>query len=169
VEHVLIGALALAVHGYPRATEDVDLGTYVDPFTTLRDVHTRLQRDGLTATLVLPDSEDPPGGVITVVADDHDPIQLVNFRNPLSSVPSPGAEAVRHGVEGLVEGTSFRVVDLPHLVALKLYAGGLDAERDVVELLERNPDVALDDIRVVCERFGLGAALVQAAARTSRG
>jgi hypothetical protein len=30
----LIGAGALAVHGYPRATEDLDLAVSADPFST---------------------------------------------------------------------------------------------------------------------------------------
>ena len=32
----LIGAGALAVHGYARATEDLDLAVATDPFSTLR-------------------------------------------------------------------------------------------------------------------------------------
>jgi hypothetical protein len=47
------------------------------------------------------------------------------------------------------------VVDLAHLIALKLYAGGPKSMLDVTELLARNPDAHRNAIRAVCERFGL--------------
>ena len=38
----VIGAIALAFHGYARATQDVDIATHVDPRTVLRDVERSL-------------------------------------------------------------------------------------------------------------------------------
>lgn len=49
------------------------------------------------------------------------------------------------------------VVDVPHLVALKLYASGRKSELDILELLERHPD-ALDAVHVVCEHLQLASA-----------
>jgi hypothetical protein len=49
---------------------------------------------------------------------------------------------------------SLAVVDLPHLVALKLYAGGRKSMVDVLELLDRNPDADRARIRDLCARFG---------------
>jgi hypothetical protein len=48
-----------------------------------------------------------------------------------------------------------KLVPLPQLVALKLYAGGLKSKADILELLRRNPDANLDDIRAVCKRYRL--------------
>ena len=48
------------------------------------------------------------------------------------------------------------MVDLPHLVALKLYAGGRKNEVDILEVLDRNPEASLPAIRDLCERFKLG-------------
>jgi hypothetical protein len=53
-----------------------------------------------------------------------------------------------------------RVVGLPYLIALKLYAGGYKSEADVAALLERNREhLDLAGLRDVCNRHGLGAAL----------
>lgn len=61
----------------------------------------------------------------------------------------------------LVRGMSLPVVDLPHLIALKLYAGGRKSELDVLELLARNPAASRDEIVETCARFGLGDALAR--------
>jgi predicted nucleotidyltransferase len=159
VESALIGAAALAAHGYPRATEDIDLAVATDPFSVLEAARQRISADlAVEATLALPDAADPLGGVLTVTGEDFDPIQVVNFVNPMGSGLNPGAEAIRTAVSGIVEGTSLRVVDLPHLVALKLYAGGPKSMLDVIEVLDRNPDADREAIRAVCRRFSLARA-----------
>jgi hypothetical protein len=48
-----------------------------------------------------------------------------------------------------------RIVPLPHLVALKLYAGGTKSRADIVELLSRNPDADMDAIRDLCQKWRL--------------
>jgi hypothetical protein len=53
------------------------------------------------------------------------------------------------------EGSPLRVVPLPHLIALKLYAGGYKSKADIVELLIRNPELHLDEVRAVCARYQL--------------
>jgi hypothetical protein len=50
------------------------------------------------------------------------------------------------------------VVDVPHLVALKLAAGSRKDELDVLELLAANPE-SLWHVREVCKQHRLGAAL----------
>ena len=157
LETAVIGAIALAVHGYPRATEDLDLAIYTDPFTTLRELSNKLDALGFHAELRLPDAEDPLGGVLTVTGDDFDTIQLINYCNPLTGGDNPGYAAIAAS-EGLVPGTSLRVANLAHLVALKLYAGGVKSKLDVVELLGRNPEAPRSDVREVCARYGLGEA-----------
>lgn len=62
----LIGAGALAVHGYARQSVDLDLATYENPFDSLREIVQRLHDNGYDAELVTPDAEDPLGGVINV-------------------------------------------------------------------------------------------------------
>jgi hypothetical protein len=48
-----------------------------------------------------------------------------------------------------------RVAPLPHLVALKLYAGGFKSKADVVELLRRNADADLNVVSRLCEKYRL--------------
>jgi hypothetical protein len=48
-----------------------------------------------------------------------------------------------------------RLVPLPHLVALKLYAGGMKSRADVVELLVRNPTADVTAIRELCLHWRL--------------
>jgi hypothetical protein len=44
---------------------------------------------------------------------------------------------------------------LPHLIALKLYAGGHKAKSDIVELLARNPDLDVESVRKLCRSYRL--------------
>ena len=52
-------------------------------------------------------------------------------------------------------GSRLRIVPLPHLVALKLYAGGTKSRADIVELLSRNPDAEMATIRDLCRNWRL--------------
>ena len=151
--HALIGAAALAVHGYPRATRDLDLATEQDPATQLRALETACTERGWEVELSLPDAHDPLGGVLTVIGTDFDPIQVVNFYNPFTNAKTPATEGIARAEP--LEGTRLRVVQIPHLIALKLYAGGPKNHADVVALLEANPDADLREIRVVCAEYGL--------------
>lgn len=73
---------------------------------------------------------------------------MVNFSNPYRPSLNPAADAIRNAVP-LDEGSNLRYVRVPDLVALKLYASGRTDLADIVELLVRNPDADLDEIRGV--------------------
>ena len=153
IPSAVIGAVAVAVRGYPRGTEDLDLAVCTD-LGSLRVIARELEGRGYSVTLGEPDADDPLGGVLTVETSDADPIQIVNYANPYK--PGSGAlasEAVATAVPRLLQ--QLAVVDLAHLIALKLYAGGPKSILDVSELLARNPDADRNAIRNVCERFGL--------------
>ena len=45
---------------------------------------------------------------------------------------------------------------IPQLIALKLYAGGHKSKADIIELLVRNPDLDLGEVRSVCARYLVG-------------
>ena len=154
----VIGAIALAFHGYARATQDVDLATHVDPRTVLRELARVMQQQGYSARIILPDAQDPLGGVLNVTGEDFDAVQVVNFYNPWTASNNPGESSIR-AAAACIPGYDLPVVDVPHLVALKLYAGGPRNRSDILELLERNRDVDRREIRRVCEQFDLGAEL----------
>lgn len=156
----LIGATALAAHNYVRGTADIDLAIAVDPFKELRSLADRLKREGFHTELNLPDAEDSLGGVLRIWAttDDEDPVEVVNFQNPFRPSNNPGLEAVRTATP-VGAATSLRCATLPHLIALKLYAGSRRDQADVVELLRRNPGADRSRVREVCARYGFDQVL----------
>lgn len=151
-EALLIGAMALAVHRYPRDTVDLDLATAID--RSALDAVARALRDrGYEVEVHLPDAEDPLGGVIDVRAEGADLVQVVNFSNPPShGFPRLVADAARTATP-LGAGSAVRVVDLPHLIVFKLYAGGRKSALDILELLDRNPELDLDEVRALCRHY----------------
>lgn len=60
------------------------------------------------------------------------------------------------------------VVDLPHLVALKLATGAFRDEVDVGDLLEARADLSIEELRTTCGRHGLGEALERVLGRIGR-
>ncbi len=51
--------------------------------------------------------------------------------------------------------STLRLVALPDLIALKLYAGGPKSRLDVLELVARNPDLDLSELQRTCGAAGL--------------
>jgi hypothetical protein len=150
----IIGALALAHHGYIRATSDVDFGTFTDFNLKLRPLAERLRALGLHVQANAPDDDDPLGGVLNVRAQPElEPVQLVNFAG---SGKNPGRLAV---LRAQPADDGLRYVRIPELVALKLFAGSRRDIDDAQRLLEANPDVDMDEIRSVCRETGVEAQL----------
>ena len=147
---VVIGAVALAAHRYPRFTEDIDLGVLASQMEMQR-LTDRLRSRGFDAEFHHPDTEDPLGGVIDV-SGSFGLVQIINFEDRFPAIihDALAGEDVR-----VRPGSALRIVPIPQLVALKLYAGGWKSHADIVELLRRNPDVDLDDMRETCKRYRL--------------
>jgi hypothetical protein len=150
VPAVVIGAAALAAYRYVRHTEDIDLGIDAD-LPTMRMLVAALREVGFAAELKEPDGDDPLGGVIDV-SGTFGLVQVVSFGNCFPA-------AIRDALAGddirVQPGSKLRIVPIPQLVALKLYAGGSKSKADIVELLRRNPEVDLNPIRDTCRRYRL--------------
>lgn len=144
----VIGAMALAVHGYVRATEDVDLGVCTLFSPTLQGLRNRLRDLGLNVTLRSPDDDDPLDGVL-VVQDGDALVEVVNLRGRLGRAAVDNAEDLGEGL---------RCVRAADLVALKLYAGGRQSHHDVHALLDANPDIDLAEVERTCGALGLAGA-----------
>lgn len=152
IECAIIGGAALSVHGYVRATMDLDLATSVEPFGVLAPVAEPLVTAGFQVEFRTPDASDPLGGVLDIRRDDIELIQIVNFENPLGGGHALlGREAI--STAQALPGTSLKVVTLVHLIALKLYAGG--SQQDVFELLERHEEVIFREVDDICKRMQL--------------
>lgn len=150
VDAVVIGAVALAAYHYVRQTEDIDLGVNAD-LATLRAVTEALREAGYSAELREPDSSDPLGGVIDVTGD-FGLLQIVSFAGRFPAVID---DAIRNSQLVVRAGSPLRLVPIAQLIALKLYAGGHKSKADIAELLARNPDLDLVEVRAVCTRYRL--------------
>jgi hypothetical protein len=155
----VIGAMACAAWNYPRHTRDLDLGTDLDPGTAFPGIARRLRAVGLTVEERLPDGDDPLGGLLRVEKKGLRPIELVNFYNPLRPRRNPGRRAVERALPSRLAPSSLRLVDLPDLIALKLYAGGPKSTLDVLELLARNPELDPNALAETARLAGLQAEL----------
>ncbi|MDX2089139.1 MAG: hypothetical protein SFX73_14875 [Kofleriaceae bacterium] len=99
IRTALIGAAALAVHGYVRAA-DLDLGVSLTSLASLHQLEECLRSLGLRTRLRRPDEQDDLGGVLRVWAledDDGEPldaVEVVNFFNPLRPRKNPGLDAI---------------------------------------------------------------------------
>ncbi len=147
---VVIGAVALAAHRYVRFTQDVDLGVDAD-MSQMRGLVEVLRAAGYDPELHEPDGDDPLGGVMDV-SGEFGLVQIVNFGNrfPAAIRDALDGEDIRIRPDGVL-----RIMPIPQLVALKLYAGGLKSLADIVELLRRNPEVDLDMIGETCRKYRL--------------
>jgi len=152
IEALVIGGFALVAHNYPRATEDLDLGVNAS-VPQLKIIRDELEILGYAATLRTPDGTDPLGGVIDVENSEGALVQIVNFdKSPFGGLPRAITDALASAPAG---DAKLRIIPLPHLIALKLYAGGQRSISDIRELLRNNPDTDVDAIRELCREYGL--------------
>lgn len=147
---VVIGAIALAAHRYVRFTEDIDLGVIAD-LPRMRSLVGSLQAEGYNAEFHEPDENDPLSGVIDI-SGPFGLVQVISFDERFPA-------AIRDALNGeeipIRPGSKLRIIPIPQLVALKLYAGGWKSHSDIVELLRRNPEVDVEMIRETCLKYRL--------------
>jgi hypothetical protein len=151
VEAVVIGAVAMAAHHYVRFTHDIDLGVNAD-IPTLHALVKSFRAEGFVAELREPDGQDPLGGVIDITGS-FGLLQIISFADRFPAVIEDALQATTVAIR---PGSPLKLVPLPQLVALKLYAGGLKSKADVLELLKRNPETDVDDIHTACRRYRVG-------------
>jgi hypothetical protein len=166
IDHALIGSVALAVHGFVRATRDLDFAILVSPAPRLASLADALQREGHAVEVSQPAPDDELGGVLTVTGAEFDPVQIVNFYNPPRTPPALVKEAIESATAR--PELPFPVVGFAPLVALKLSTGAFRDEVDVGDLFEARPDAPLDEVRVMCARHGLAEPLARVLARLGR-
>ena len=160
VEPIVIGAIAMAVHRHIRFTEDLDLGVNAE-ILTLRELVSAFEAEQFEVHLREPDTDDPLSGVIDIIGP-FGLIQVVSFSQRFPAVINDSLQA---STLSLSEGSLLKIPPLPHLIALKLYAGGIKSAADIISLLIRNPDADLEAIRTLCKKYrlrGLDALVAEA-------
>jgi hypothetical protein len=159
IETIVVGAYAMAIHHYIRASLDFDLGANVE-LAELHRLKRAVEASGLHARLNSPDEYDDLGGKLVVwsrVDEDGEPLEpvdVVNFLNVLRPRRTPAAEAIKNAIT-LEEKPALRYPRLADLIALKLDAGGPKDIADVVELLRQNPTADIEQIRATCKHYDL--------------
>ncbi len=140
--NALIGALAVAAHGYVRATEDVDFVSPADP----KEIRARLAKAGIESGTRRGDVLE--GDIPSVVQGTLDGIRFDVIFPP---VPIDWNRTVRLP---LTKESRLRVVDLDTLVRLKLHAGGPQDLIDVVHLVRLHPEIE-EKALAVSESYGI--------------
>lgn len=125
----LIGALAVAAHGFVRATDDIDFVSSAEP----KEIQARLAKGGIASKIRRGDVLE--GDVPSVV---YGRAEGFHFDVLFPPVPIDWSRTV---TLPLTEGSELRVVDLDALVRLKLRAGGPQDLIDVVHLVRIHPDI----------------------------
>lgn len=153
---LVIGAIALAAHGYVRGTEDVDLAIAVNP-NGLEALARRLQNRlaQVEIKVELPTPDDPLGGVVNLRRTDGTTeglVQVVNFDN----APGGGFPALVLSADAapfsFPDGGQGELVSAEDLVFFKLYAGGTKSRADVEELLVRKK-LDVEKLRSIAQRY----------------
>jgi hypothetical protein len=101
--------------------------------------------------LRLPDNQDPLGGVIDIETPDGF-LQIISFAERFPAVIE---DAIHSTQTAIRPGSRLKLVPLPHLIALKLYAGGHKSKADIIEVLSRNPSLPLEEVRELCRKYQL--------------
>jgi hypothetical protein len=79
-------------------------------------------------------------------------IQIISYADKFPAVIE---DALREAQLTARPGSALKLVPLPHLIALKLYAGGTKSKADILELLLRNPECDVESVRDLCRAYRL--------------
>jgi hypothetical protein len=147
--YAVIGALAVSYHGIPRSSADADAFIWLQPGRSAKDIVERLRVLGLQAANRSGDVDDPIGESIHV-EDRH--ANRVDILLGLQGMP---AEAVGRCVDGVLLGSSIRILGAEDLIGMKLFAGGPQDISDVRGILAVSGDTLKPHLlRAVAAGFG---------------
>lgn len=127
VEFLVVGAYAVAGHGIPRATGDIDLWVRPTADNAAR-LWRALERFGAPRSRVSPESFTQPDVVYQIGL----PPNRIDFLTTIDSVEFDDAWAEK--VPCIVSGIAFNMLSLRHLVANKLATGRPQDLADVARL-----------------------------------
>ena len=152
VRYVLVGGLAVLLHGIDRITADIDLALDLSA-ESVNEAVSALQGAGLRPMLPV-DARQLADPAVRKVWREERGMQVFSFWDPTHSRPSIDifvespiafAELWRDAVEVLLDGVALRVASIPHLIALKRIAGRPQDLADIEQLLTLLPPTARQD------------------------
>lgn len=127
VEYLVVGAYAVAAHGLPRATGDIDLWVRSTPENAAR-LWRALDRFGAPRSRLTPETFTQPDVVYQIGL----PPNRIDFLTTIDGVEFD--EAWRERVECVVENVSFQMLSKRHLLANKRATGRPQDLADVARL-----------------------------------
>lgn len=137
IPHAVIGAVALAVHGVLRASDDVDL-LVMDRRCLEAATWSDVERSGVVVEIRRGDSDDPLAGVTRLLPATGTRIDIV-----------VGKSAWQHTILSRAPRVALMGGHVPvalpvDLVLLKLYAGGPQDAWDILQMLDAVPGLAAE-------------------------
>ena len=135
VDFILVGAYALASHGYPRATMDIDLWVRADP-DNAEKVYRALAGFGAPLDAVSVSDFSEEGAIFQIGVAPR----RIDIITRISGVNYIEASAAADSVE--IDGLTIKILAAEHLIRNKL-ATGRPKDIDDAENLRRqiNPDI----------------------------
>jgi hypothetical protein len=150
IPYAVIGALAVSFHGIPRSTNDADAAIWLKGTgKTEADLTRKLGAAGYRALLRLGDSDDPVSGVVAV-EDRH-----ANQLDLIVGIRGMDPDTPRRSIEAPLSGTSIKMISPEDLIAMKVFAGGIQDLEDVNGVLQVSGDrIDLVLLRNLAKRYG---------------
>lgn len=147
INYCLIGGYAVAVHGVPRHTVDLDLMVELSDEQLVR-LREELQRRNIRYGYSRSSVGDPVGDVLSLELEL--PVQLIRAKWKYESC------AIASAVEIAYHGARVKVATAEHLIILKLRAGGPLDLYDVENILAtKATSLDLDRLEALARRYGV--------------
>jgi hypothetical protein len=127
VEYLLIGAYAVGYHGYPRATQDLDVWISSNPQNAIRLV-AALHEFGFGVPEVTPEFVLRPNNIIRM-GEEPVRIEILNWASGVEF-----DECYRERVVDKIDGVEVSLIGLPQLKKNKKASGRLKDLADLEEL-----------------------------------
>jgi hypothetical protein len=148
--YALVGAFAVSYYGVPRYTGDADAVIWSSTTgASVHDLNKRLVAAGYRVQLKRGDLDDPISRAI-IVEDQHD-----NRIDLLSEIRGMDPDAPQRCVSASLLDSSVWIIAAEDLVAMKIFAGGIQDLEDVRGILQVSRGLLnLELLRKLASRYG---------------
>ena len=150
VRYAVVGAFGASYYGVPRATADADTVVWLQGSgNSDHDVKNHLLAAGYSVELKRGDIDDPIFKSL-LVKDQHE-----NRMDILLGIRGMDPEAPDRCVSGSLLGSSIRIMGAEDLIAMKIFAGGIQDLEDVRGILQVSGSILnLELLRRLAARYG---------------
>lgn len=129
IDYCLIGGFAVAIHGVPRFTDDLDFLVHPDIKNINSELEILIKEKNGTVNFIKADLNDPLGDVFQITLNDNQ-IDLITAKTPLDFT------ALTRARSEIFQSIPLNIVSAEDLILLKLNAGGPQDLYDVAGILQ---------------------------------